>query len=100
MSQGPYNINYSAYSQFDTLGHPGRYVSSQQYTAGQLDLTGSAYGYGAIMIVAAGGATASLSGGGTINLGNLTTGVIYDLSLSKIHGGSSSTIYIFKRQGM
>jgi len=100
MSQGPYNIDYTAYNQFERLGHPGRYKTLLQYTSGQLDLTGSNYGYGAIMVVTAGGATASLSGGGEIGLNDVTAKTIYDLSLSKISGGSGSIIYIFKRQGM
>jgi hypothetical protein len=100
MSQGPYNIDYALYSQFERLGHPGRYITSRQYTSGQLDLTGSNYGYGALMVVTAGGATASLSGGGEIGLNDLTAKTIYDISLSKITGGSGSVIYVFKRQGM
>lgn len=100
MSQGPYNIDYSTYSQFERLGHPGRYITSQRYTSGQLDFTGSNYGYGAIMVVTAGGATASLSGGGEIGLTDVTAKTIYDLSLLKISGGTGSIIYVFKRQGM
>jgi hypothetical protein len=52
------------------------------------------------MVVTAGGATASLSGGGEIGLNDVTAKTIYDLSLSKISGGTGSIIYVFKRQGM
>lgn len=100
MSQGPYSIDYALYSQFERLGHPGRYIKSLNYTSGQLDLTGSNYGYGAIMVVTAGGATASLSNGGQVALGDLTTKTIYDLSIARISGGTGSVIYVFKRQGM
>lgn len=100
MSQGPYNIDYALYSQFERLGHPGRYIKALKYTSGQLELTGSNYGYGALMVVTSGGATASLSGGGEIGLNDLTANTIYDISLSKISGGTSSVIYVFKRQGM
>ena len=86
MSQGPYNIDYALYSQFERLGHPGRYITTLKYTSGQLEQTGSKYGYGALMVVTAGG----------------TYGTYLDMegSLSKISGGTGSVIYVFKRQGM
>jgi len=85
-------------TQFTRLGHPGKYISSYQYTGGQVDFTGSNYGYGSIIIKTVGGATASLSDGGQIPLGDLTTGTIYDLSIRQISGGSASVIYVFKKQ--
>ena len=96
---GPYKINYSgsAYNQFETLGHPGRYVSALTYTSGQLDLTGSNYGYGAVIMKTAGSATIHLSGGGSILAANLPNDVI-ELSVSKISGGSGAVIYVLKRQ--
>ncbi len=100
MSQGPYNITNYSDSQFARLGHPGRYTTVLPYTSGQLDLTGSNYGYGAIMVVTAGGATASLSNGGEIGLNDLTAKTIYDLSISKLTAGTNSVIHVFKRQGM
>jgi hypothetical protein len=99
MSQGPYNIPDN-YSQFERLGHPGKYTTALSYTSGQLDLTGSNYGYGSIIVKTHGNATASLSGGGLIVLGDLTAGVIYDLSLAQIRGGTGSVIYVLKRQGI
>lgn len=89
-------------NQFDRLGHPGRIYSAYRYTGGQVDFTGSMYGYGALQVQVHGGATASLSGGGTgeLLLSDFDTGGnIYPLSISKIHGGSSSIIYIYKVQG-
>ena len=100
MSQGPYTYTATAASQFERLGHPGKYVTSYQYTSGQVDFTGSNYGYGAIMVVAAGGATASLSNGGTLNLGDLTTKTVYDFSIAKISSGTGASVYVFKRQGV
>ena len=85
-------------TQFSRLGHPGKYKTVYQYTGGQVDFTGSNYGYGAILIKTVGGATASLSEGGQIPLGDLTTGVIYDLSVSQIKNGTASVIYVLKRQ--
>jgi hypothetical protein len=85
-------------NQFTRLGHPGKYVSSYLYTSGQVDFTGSNYGYGSIIVKTPGNATASLSDGGEIILNDLTAGVIYDLSVRQIKGGSASVIYVLKRQ--
>ena len=85
-------------NQFDRLGHPGKYMTSFTYTGGQVDFTGSNYGYSALIIKTDGAATASLSGGGQVILSNLTSGVIYDFSISQIKGGTSSIIYVLKRQ--
>lgn len=95
-------IQYSAsmFSQFERLGHPGNYYEVKAFHGAAnhtLDLTGSNYGYGAIMVVAAGAATASLSGGGTIALNSLNTGVIYDISVKQI-SGSTGEAYAFKRK--
>lgn len=98
--QGPYEYTVTAASQFERLGHPGKYITALTYTGGQLDLTGSNYGYGSIIVKTVGGATASLSGGGQIPLGDLTAGVVYDLSVSRISGGTASVIYVLKRQGI
>lgn len=84
-------------NQAERLGHPGRYISALKYTTGQLDLTGSDFGYGAILVKTAGNATASLSGGGDIGLADLPNDVI-ELSVSKIYGGTGSVVYVFKRQ--
>lgn len=85
-------------NQFDRLGHPGKYKSAYAYTSGQVDFTGSNYGYGSIIVKTVGGATASLSDGGQIPLDHLSAGVIYDLSISQIKGGTASIIYVLKRQ--
>ena len=97
---GPYILpaTGSKYNVFERLGHPGKYTETLRYTAGQLDLTGSNYGYGSLIVKTAGSATASLSQGGEIHLDDVTAGVIYDLSVSKVHGGTSSIIYVLKRQ--
>jgi hypothetical protein len=86
-------------NQFDRLGHPGKYMTAYTYTGGQVDFTGSNYGYGAIIVGTAGGATASLSNGGILPLGLIEGNKdIIDLSISKISGGTASTIYVFKKQ--
>ena len=35
-------------NQFERLGHPGRITHVLEYTGGQIDFTGSNYGYGAV----------------------------------------------------
>lgn len=104
---GTYPYNYNAPStnngadQFDRLGHPGKYYSVLTYTTGQLDLTGSNYGYGSIIVKTEGGTTITLSGGGTIPAVNLAGGVVYDLSVSKLTGASGGAlIYVLKKQGI
>lgn len=100
--QGPYvyTPNGRGSDQFDRLGHPGKYVTSYLYTGGQIYFTGSYFGYGSIIVKTPGNATASLSGGGEIPLGDLTAGVIYDLSVFQIFGGSGAVVYVLKRQGI
>lgn len=92
------NFESSTNTQFTRLGHPGKYTTSYRYTTGQVDFTGSNYGYSAIIVKTDGAATASLSGGGEVILSDLTAGVVYDLSISQIKGGSASIIYVLKRQ--
>tara|TARA_A100001515_G_scaffold71379_1_gene56782 strand:- start:145 stop:450 length:306 start_codon:yes stop_codon:yes gene_type:complete len=89
-------------NQFERLGHPGRITHVLEYLGGQIDFTGSNYGYGAVKVITHGEATASLSGGGSIPLEHLTSqAMIYPLSVSKIAGASANAarIYIFKVRG-
>jgi hypothetical protein len=103
---GTYPYNYNAPDtnngpdQFDRFGHPGKYYSVLSYQNGQLDLTGSNYGYGSIIVKTPNSATITLSGGGTIADSSLTAGVVYDLSVSKISGGSGALILVLKKQGI
>jgi hypothetical protein len=85
-------------NQFSRLGHPGKYKTSYRYTTGQVDFTGSNYGYGSLIVKTAGTATASLSDGGQVILSDLTAGVVYDFSIKQIKGGSASIVYVLKRQ--
>ncbi len=92
------NFETSENTQFTRLGHPGKYITSYTYISGQVDFTGSNYGYGSLIVKTAGTATASLSGGGQIVLSDLTAGVVYDLSIGQIKGGTNSVVYVLKRQ--
>tara|TARA_R100001126_G_C4880814_1_gene178994 strand:- start:662 stop:961 length:300 start_codon:yes stop_codon:yes gene_type:complete len=96
---GPYifSATSSKYNQFEALGHPGRYTNAYTYTGGQVDFTGSNFGYGAVLVKTHGSADIKLSGGGTISASNLPNDVI-ELSVSKIDGGSNAVIYVLKRQ--
>ena len=85
-------------SQFERLGHPGKYFQTQTVADGQTDYTGSNYGYGSVIVKTHGSAVFHLSGGGSIPAENLTAGVVYDLSLAKITAASSAAIYVMKRQ--
>ncbi len=87
-------------NQFERLGHPGRITHVYQYTGGQVDFTGSMYGYGAVKVVTHGGATGSLSGGGSIPIMHLASSAqIYPISVKQIKGGTSAEIYVFKVNG-
>lgn len=83
---------------FDRLGHPGKYFQTQTVADGQTDYTGSNYGYGSVIVETHGSAVFHLSGGGSIPAANLAAGVVYDLSLTKITAASSAVIYVMKRQ--
>jgi len=88
----------SQIDQFQEFGFPGEYHSPIAYTSGQLDLTGSNFGYGAVMVVTNGSAVLHYAGGTSSLASDLTAKEIYNLSVAKITGGTSSKIYLFKRQ--
>ena len=78
------------------LGHPGKLTKAIRYTSGQIDLTGSNYGYGSLIVKTDGATTASLSDGGEVYCDELTAGVVYDLSVSKLSGGTGAIIYVLQ----
>ena len=61
--------------------------------------TGSNYGASAVIVKTHGSAVFHLADGGQIPAANLTAGVVYDLSLSKITAASSAVIYVLKKHG-
>lgn len=85
-------------SQFDTHGFPGEYHSPILHTTGQIDLTGSNYGYGAFMVIAAGSSTLHFAGGTSSLASDFTAKDIYNISVSKITGASGAKVLLFKRQ--
>jgi len=110
-------------SNFEDFGHTGKYhgifeITSQSYASQRASAsnpafagTGSAYfnftgsdnGYGAMVFGTTGtNGTASLSGGGEVLFGALTSGTIYNFSISKIELSAPPTtpIYVLKTQGV
>jgi hypothetical protein len=111
-----YDNNANEANQFDRLGHPGKYTAVIKHTGGgQLDLTGSNYGFGGAMMIGSGSSTAfgatdkiTLSGGGEIPLrdfghrgsdvGELRNPIL-EVSVAKINTTEDCPdVYFFKRQ--
>lgn len=94
----PYNYGASQASEFETKGHPGKFFKSITCTSGTTTFTASNFGVGGLIVPNGATGTASLSLGGDIPLGVLSTSspVIHELSLSsvKVDGG---TVYALIR---
>jgi hypothetical protein len=95
----PYNFPASQVSDFERLGHPGKFHKSITCVSGTTTyFTGSNYGAGALIIPNGSTGTASLSLGGDISLGALASSApyIWELSLNsvKVDGG---TVYVLIR---
>lgn len=97
-----YNNIATESNQFDRLGFPGKYYSALTFSGGQLDLTGSNYGYGAFLR-----SGSSQPGNITIAPGNVQIAIenfeekrIYEISVSQISGSNAGKgeVYFFKRQ--
>ena len=86
----------TGYSDFQNRGFPGKYTSVATVADGQTDYTGSNYGASAVIVKTHGSAVLHLAKGGSIAATNLSAGVVYELSLSKITAASSATIYVLK----
>ena len=83
---------------FSRLGHPGQYYKVQIVNNATVNFTGSNYGYGAIMLGESGTTgTASLSGGGEVDLAKLNIKEIYEFSVAKVTCNAKD-VYVFKRQ--
>lgn len=84
----PYSYPTSSASDFERLGHPGKWKKSM-LVSGTAWFTGSNYGVGALMPIGTAGGTAYLTEGGTVNLSHLKDGQVYELSVAYITGGSN-----------
>lgn len=74
---------------FDKKGHPGKFLLSVPATGSTVWFTGSNYGASALLPYTSATGTASLSGGGTIDISKLAVGVICELSIMSITGGAN-----------
>ena len=105
----------SQIDQFAKLGDPGKYHSVITHASGQTDLTGSNFGYSAIMIGSGSSSefgpedTVTLSRGGTVLLRDMASihgtaaneirTSILELSLAQVSSSAGApTVYLFKRQ--
>ena len=85
-----------AFSQYDKLGHPGKYSVSITVTTGDLILTGSNYGVSAIIRGAGVSGSINLSNGGSIDIEDLDAGVIHELSPESVTSISGGNLYLLK----
>lgn len=90
----PYDYPAPVVNDFYRLGHPGKFHISIFPTA-SLVLTGSNYGAGALLPITGAAGTASLSGGGTIDISKLATGFIHELSIESVE--NPSNVYVLIR---
>tara|TARA_R100000008_G_C3529867_1_gene138662 strand:- start:113 stop:463 length:351 start_codon:yes stop_codon:yes gene_type:complete len=101
-------------TQFERLGHPGRYTAVSVVKGTDQWFTGSMYGYGALLIGSGSAATFGkddhvvLSGGGSIELKDLAKGPddtesglshLIDVSVAYVSSSEDApNVYVFKRQ--
>ena len=87
--------------QFAQRGFPGKYHSALTWTGGQLDLSGSNYGYGAFLRSGSNtNGTITVAGGAAIAINNFEENRIIPVSVAQISGSASAggEVYLFKRQ--
>lgn len=85
-----------AFSQYDKLGHPGKYSLSITVTTGDLILTGSNYGVAAIIRGTGTSGSVNLSNGGSIDIEDLDAGVVHELSPESVTGIGGGNLYLLK----
>lgn len=89
----PYSFPTSQASDFERLGHPGKWLKSIA-VSGTVWFTGSNYGVGAVIPYTSAAGTAYLSVGGSVDISKLTVGNIHELSIERIEGGSNCVVLI------
>ena len=97
----PNNYPTSSATQFERLGHPGKFIQSIVCGTGTTTFTGSNFGVGGIIVPNGTTGTASLSLGGHIPLGAIASSspVIHELSLLNVKV-DSGTVYVLIRNQM
>ena len=94
-----HNENNYTRGDFERLGKPGKYHSAKTWTGGQLDLTGSNYGYAAFLTSGSAiNGNVSIVGGVDIAIDNFANSTIYEIGVSKISGSAApgGEVYLFK----
>ena len=89
----------SQINQFDKVGLPGQFHSAKTWTGGQLDLTGSNYGYGGLLISGSSiDGNITVAGGATIAIANFDEKRLLSIGVSQISGSSApgGEVYLFK----
>jgi len=82
--------------QIDKYGHPGKYQRVTTVNNTTFEFTGSNFAGSAVMAGnASADGTITLTGGGTVAIGELTTGVIYELSVLKVVESGIQNVYVF-----
>ena len=89
----PYNFPASQANEFERKGHPGKWLKTIT-VSGTVWFTGSNYGAGAIIPFSSAAGTAYLTGGGSINIGNLAKTYIHELSIERIESGADCYVLI------
>lgn len=101
----PYNYTADNRSQFERLGHPGKFFKSVTCSSGTTIFTGSNFGAGGIIIPAGSSGSIELSGGGSIPLtalsgsGNAGTAII-ELSVSSVTVNAGTVYVLLRNQGI
>lgn len=93
--------NYSTptqFTDFQRLGHPGRFHQVITCTSGITEFTGSNFGVGGIIVATGSVGTASFSQGGTMPLDILAQGGLrmYEFSISRVKV-DAGTVYVLIR---
>lgn len=86
---------------FQRMGHPGRFHQVITCTTGTTNFTSSNFGVGGIIVATGSVGTASFSQGGSIPLGILAQGGLrmYEFSLESVKV-DSGTVYVLMRNQM
>ena len=89
----PYNLPASQANEFERKGQPGKWLKTMT-VSGTGWFTSSNYGAGAIIPFSSAAGTAYLTGGGSINIGNLAKTYIHELSIERIESGADCYVLI------
>lgn len=91
----PYDYGSSQANEFERKGHPGKWLKSIA-VEGTVTVwfTGSNYGAGAIIPHNSAAGTVYLTGGGSIEIGNLPKTELTELSIERIEGGDDCYVLI------